>query len=110
MKSSAEKHWKPGNDYYNTNVPLINTGSYSTTDVVTLHGGGKTSKGISNYMLTGKNANPAALELLKAVEAGATIILDRSFRNQKTTSYKDSSGKSHTNTVGDVSPSTRALT
>lgn len=107
-ESSRAKKWQVGGDYYSANTPIVNTGSYSTTDVVMIHGTGSFRENLSNFLLkTSKDgSNKAGAELHKAIEVGATIILDRDFRNFK--SKKDKSGKV-VEAVGSLSPLGRSI-
>ena len=109
---TAGKKWKVTGDYYQANSPIINTGEYSATDVVYVHGNKEGSKGVINWMKVGTKklgAHPAAEEMLKAVDAGATIVLDRSFRVSKTTTSKNKEGKSVTRKAGTMSAEGNAL-
>ena len=87
--------WDSKYEYYKYNRSLINTGNYSEGDVVLVNAVGsilhsKSKRNISSLYLSDSEA---AKELQKALDVGATVLLDREYIASKTTWYKNKEGK-----------------
>ena len=83
--------WGSAGDYWKSNSSIVNTFStkgeeYEATDVVLLHAIGamkpKSGKGFTSSLYS-KQDTTIKNELLSAIDSGATIVLDREYRDTK---------------------------